>query len=460
MSIRPLKVTGWLALALAVVVATFVLVAIGRGYSYDFRSGRLKLNGLVIISSTPSGADISIDGKTSRHRTPYRTTLESGDYTLDVTKTGFRPWTKHISISPSEVTWEQYILLLPTKLDSATWSNPASMTQLTTSRDHRHFAYVDATSGIVWTFDTGNHKPTKLYTPAAPVAGQPVEVVAGLQWSGDANKLLVTTTVAGQTYQRLVTVSNGTVAPLSEQFGTNLAGLQFNPTNSRQLVWLAPEGLRRLDTDSQTVSAVLADKVAAYTFGGNNQIIYVQSTTLGKSLYRMDFAGGNKHQLVQSLADSPSYVIDFASYQGGDEIAVLPASTRTVTLYSDLDTTNPTSKVIASAADDLLFNADGRFLLYRDDKRLASYDLELKRTYKFTPSDTPYQTLVWFDTYHILASNGTAVSLLEFDGANASTLTNKFAPGQVSYTSNQHEVLVAQPQANGTVNLTALTIKP
>lgn len=457
MTWRILKISGWIFLALLVVAGTIALVLLGRGYSYDWHTGRVKLSGLVIFASTPSGADITMNGKSIHHRTPYRTTLEAGDYSFDVTKAGYRPWSKRISIVASEVSWVQYILMLPNQLSQSAWFSAAGLAQLTTSRDHRHFAYVD-TNGVVYSFETGNHRPTRLYTAGAPAAGQPVEAVTGLEWAPDASTLLVTTQSGGKTYQRLVPAGGGEALKLTEQYGFDLTGLRFNPANAKQLFWLAPEGLRRIDTGNQTVSAVLVDKVAGYSFGGNGQIIYVQATDLGKSLFAMDAAGGNKHQLIQSLADSPSYQISYGSYRGSDIVAVLPTATRTVTLYTDITTDNPVAKVLTKSADDLRLGPDGRFLNWRDHQTLATYDLELNRSYHFAPSATPYQQIQWFDTYHLLVANAKGLNLIEYDGANASELTKQFLPGQVTYTSNQHEVLVAEPDQSG-IKLIAITIK-
>jgi len=458
---RILKILGWTGLIALIVIATIVLVEVGRGYSYDFTTHQLKLNGLVIFSSSPSGADISIDGKATRHKTPYRSTLEAGDYSFDITKAGYRSWTKRISIEGSEVSWAQYILLLPNKLTRNSWfSAKSGLNLLTTSRDHQHFAYIDASDGTVWTFDTGNHKPAKLYTPTAPADSQPVETVTGLGFSGDASRLLVSTQSGGTSYERLVDVSSGNVTKLTEQYSFAFGDLRFNPTNANQLFWLNSDGLRRIDTSNQTVSAVLADKVSAYAFNGSGQIIYIQSTDLGQSVYSMDTSGQNRHQLIQSVVDSPSYEIAYASYRSADVVAVLPSQSRTITLYSQISTDNPVAQVLTKSADDMTFSPDGRFLNYRDGQKLATYDLELNRTYNFKASATPYQSVTWFDTYHLLVANGNAVTLEEFDGGNPADLSTQFLPGLVTFTSGEHEVLVGEPSTGTAVKLDAVTIKP
>lgn len=461
MYVRILKTIGWLSLVGLVVVGTIALIEVGRGYSYDFHAGRLKLNGLVIFASSPGGANITVNDKSTRHKTPYRTTLETGDYNFEVTKSGYQTWHKRISVAASEVSWVQYILLIPNQLSRKSWVSTAKgLSLFSTSRDHHHFAYVDSSDGDVWIFDSSSHRPVKLYSPTAPVAGGPVEVVGAIAWSGDASHVLISSQVAGKTYQRLVAIADNSAVELTEQYGFDFNDLRFNPTNAKQLFWVSSEGLRRIDTDSQTVSAVLASNVISYTFGAANQIIYVQTTSFGKSVFSMDTSGSNQRQIIQSVAESASYLLTYTSYQGSDMLAVLPSDTHTITLYSEITTDNPLAKVITKMADDLSFGPDGRFINYRNVQRLSTYDQELGRTYNFASSATAYRSATWFDTYHLLVDNGTSVSLVEYDGDNSAELSRHYVAGLTSFTSNQHEVLVAEPGSGTTIQINAITIKP
>lgn len=458
---RILKTVGWISLVLLVIVSTIVLVEMGRGYSYDFGSGRLKLNGLIIFSSTPSGADIAINGHSTRHHTPYRSTLEAGEYSFDITKAGYRSWSKRIDILGSEVSWAQYVLLLPNQLSQSTWfTTSGGISLLTTSQDHHHFAYVNNADGAVWAFDTGNHAPTRIYVPQAPIATQPVEVVTALAWSGDASRLLVTTKSADKTYQRLIDASGANPVKLTEQYGFDLAGLRFNPTNARQLFWLSSDGLRRIDTDTQSLSAVLAAGVVSYDFGASGQIIFVQPTQLGNAVFSMDTGGQGKRQLIESVATSPGYQLAYISYRGSAMLAILPSGSRTITLYTQITTDNPVARVLTKSADEMKFNADGRFLNYRNGQRLSTFDQELNRTYNFGNSKTPYTYLNWFDTYHLLVENAGSLSLVEFDGANDSQISTNFTAGLAAFTSNQHEVLVTKPTTSAGAQLEAISIKP
>ncbi len=455
---RILIVIIWTLLIAAVIIATIVLVALGRGYSYDFRTGALKLNGLAVFGSSPSGADIFVSGKTIRRRTPYRTTLEAGEYLFSVTKPGYRDWTKRITIYPSEVSWVQYILLIPTEIKPTTITTGTAFSLLTTSFDHHHFAYV-AADGAVWIFDSDLGKPTKLYQPPTPAAGQPAEAVTQLAWSHDASHLLVTTMAGTAETDRLVSTSDSTSTDLTNSFGFNLTGLRFSPSNWQVLYWLSPEGLRQLNVGNRTVSAVLADDVVTYDFSGN-QIIYVQSSAKGDVLDSMDQSGQNQRQLA-ALAPSPSYQLAIGSYRSTAMAAVLATSTRTITLYGGINNSHPTSKVLSHSADQLAFNTDGRFLNYENGAKLATYDLEKSQTDLFEPSPEPYQLVEWFDTYHLLVATAGELSLVEYDGGNATSITGAVVASGVGVTNQESNIISASPAgSDGQLKLVASRIKP
>lgn len=455
---RIVTIIIWTLLAAGVVVTTILLVALGRGYSYDFRTGALKLHGLVVFSSSPSGADIFLGGKTIYRRTPYRSTLEAGEYLFSVTKTGYRDWTKRITVYPSEVSWVQYILLIPTQIKQTTVTTGTAFSMLTTSFDHHHFAYVGA-DGAVWTFDSNLAKPTKLYQPVAAAAGQPVEQVSQLAWSHDASHLLVTTTNGTQPVYRLVSLSDGSSIDLTTSFGFDFSGLRFSPSNWQLLYWISPEGLRQLNVGNKTVSAVLASNVVTYDFSGN-QIIYVQTQDKGDDLLVMDQSGQDQHQLAV-LSPSPTYLLSTGSYRNAPMAAVLATATRTITLYSGINGSQPTSRVITHSADALAFNTDGRFLNYQNGTRLATYDFEKSQTDLFGPSLQPYQMVQWFDTYHLLVAAGNELSLVEYDGGNQTNITGAVASSGVGVTNQEHNIISISPAgSDGQLKLVASEIKP
>lgn len=416
---------AYLLLAIIIVGGTFVLVAVGKGYGYDFAHNRVVYNGLIILGSAPQGGDIKINGKTIHHKTPYRTTLEAGTYDVEVTKTGYRPWSKRLIIPASGLTWAEYILFFPLELKPQPLMPTAPVAALAQTRDRRHIAYVTTTTDSgVWALSADGRQTTKIYTPKLATVDLPAETIDSLQWSDDGSHLLMRSVIGPKISYLLVAASaNGTVTNLTDVFGFNFAALRFNPANWRELYWISPEGLRRVSVDSQTVSAVLAEKVSNYIFGAD-KVIYVQTTALGKSVWSLD-SGGHKQELIQSLPESDSYEMEYRNYQGKDVLAIAPNLTNTVTIYLDLFSSNLVTKVVSKSANHLSFSDDGHYLVYYSGTEYGAYDLDRDTIGVANQFDGPLTTIGWFDNYHLLINTSGKLLMSEYDGANSIQLETK-----------------------------------
>ncbi|MBW3537991.1 PEGA domain-containing protein [Candidatus Parcubacteria bacterium] len=445
---RLLTVLSYLLVAILVVVATVVLVAIAKGYSYDVKTGRISLKGLLVLNSTPQGATILFDGAPIRRKTPYRATLEAGSYRIEVRKDGFRTWQKRLVVNPSEVTFVPYSLLLPTEIKTNTLIGGRAASQLSATPDRRHFAYVTTGSDPgVWTLNFDRREGTKRYTPrpADPALGRPAEVIESVTWADDGSRLLVKSLVGAAPVYTLVGTNGGATAlNLTELFRFDFSGLAFSPNNSRELYWMSPEGLRRLDAEARTVSAVLADKVSAFTFAGD-RILYVQTTPLGKTVWSMDRSGRDPKRLIESLAESDSYEMAYVNVRGKDYLAVLPHKATTASVYIDIFSATPTVKVVSKSAQHIKFSEDGRFLAFYSGDTFGTYDTE-KDVIAATATSN-LTDLTWYDGFHVLLNRQGRLHLAEFDGANMTEISAAAGP---AYSTNDHRFVVAlRPPARG-----------
>lgn len=416
---KALIVLGYILAAAVVVFGTIILVAVGKGYSYDPLKGRFTYRGLLIVGSTPSGANIKVNDRLIRHRTPYRATMEAKDYSLTVTKDGYRPWNKQVTITASEVYFAQYIFLFPTKIKQQTVVTHADISSLVASHDRRHFAYLTGgTDPGVWLLELTGKTGIKIYTPKAG------EQLTEISWSDDGSHLLIRSRLDNRDiYNLTAATGNATPTNLTDLFKLEFANLRFSPDNWRELYWLGADGLlRKIDASAQTSSAVLADKVVSFTLA-NDRAYYVATTTTGKSLFSLE-RGGRKTELAQSLPESSSYELAYSGFGGQERIAVLPVSTRVLSLHSGFDTPTPTALVVAKLAEHAVFSPDGRFLAFYNANGQASgiYDLEKAKLHSFNAISGGISQLSWFDEFHLLLNANSQASVVEFDGGNLTSL--------------------------------------
>lgn len=457
---RVLTALAYLAAAVVVVLGTVALVAFGRGYSYDFKTGRFVLNGLIIFGSTPSGAKIEINGKDTKRKTPYRRTLETGDYDVRVTREGFRPWGKRLSVTASSVTFAQYIILLPQTLETKRLADHPSLVATQPSHDKRRVAYVTAGSdAAIWVMNLENQEITKVHSLAGATPEVPAETVSELAWSDDNSHLLFRS-VLGPQVRYLVAPSDAQspVINLTDLFRFEFTQLKFAPGSFRELYWVSPEGLRKLNTENKTASAVLADRVSSYIFA-DNRVIYVQTTELGRSLWSLD-KDGRKQELIQALPESDSYGIGYSHYRDRHRLAIVPSKTGTLTIYNDIFSASPTSKLITKQVASIRFNGDGRYLGFFGASMVGSYDLERDQLHVKPDLPAPVLSSDWFDNHHFVLNLGGTVYLCEFDGANMETITD-LANGFPAFAGPEGKTLVSPRTVTpgGPVQLYSTTIR-
>ncbi len=291
---------GYLALTALVLVTTVALVAYGQGYSYDFSHRRLTHNGLVIISTQPSAATVKVESKSGTKKTPYHASFEAGSYRFHVTKSGYEPWTKMLNVVASQVTLAEYIVLLPQNRPQTVIDTRVQILGQVITKDHRHMAYIaPGSNGGLIVLDLVSGKPSRIYQPVAAIAEIGEEVLTDVKWSDDGSHLLLGSNLAGTHIVRLITASDGSQINLTDKYHFDFSTLQFSARDWRQMYWLSPDGLRRLDAGAQTVTGILAEKVSQFVVAGD-RLLYVSSSELGEGLSSLD-SRDRKQTIIQAL---------------------------------------------------------------------------------------------------------------------------------------------------------------
>jgi hypothetical protein len=440
---RILITLSYILAGIVIVGGTLALVAYGQGYTYDFGHHRFVRRGLILFSSTPTGAYITQDGIYTKHKTNHRDTFNPGTYTFKVDKPGYNSWTKALTVKAGLVVDARYIILPPLNLTKTTISTVAtSYATPAITTDHRTLAYsviptaTDA-AAAVWTEALPGGKPIRRF-------GLPSETVVSLQWSGDGSHLLVVSQAASGLIYRVINADGSGAINLTDQYKLDfggIQGLQFAPSDWHDLFWITADGsLRRLDLNAQTVSTVLGTQVSQFSYA-DDRVLYTNTTKLGQSLMSLQVHNPTQTaRLIQSLPKSPSYTLAYANYQGTDELVVIPSATHEATAYSGIFGSSPVSTIVARAVDNASFSADGHLVALYSKTQLITYDLDLS-----TPTDiinytspgfaTPIDSLSWFDNYHLILHFGGQTVFSDFDGTNRVVLGNAL-DGSTPFASN------------------------
>jgi len=128
-------------------ILTPIFIFLALGYRYNFDTQQLQKNGAFYVKSFPRGAEIFIDNEKYRSKTPTQVTgLAPDTYTLNVTKSGYLPWSKKLPVYSGQTTFAEDIVL---------WLQDIKKTELSTggekylvNHNQTKYAYADQENNL------------------------------------------------------------------------------------------------------------------------------------------------------------------------------------------------------------------------------------------------------------------------------------------------------------------------
>jgi len=410
-----LLICSYVLIAVVIAGGTLLLVSYGQGRSYDFKTRKFVQNGLLILGTTPGGARLSINNRLTRRTTPYRSTMRVGQYDVRLTKEGYRPWSKRINIVASEVVNLALIILVPDQLKTTQVASTLDTTSILASSDHKHTAAITAgaKSGL-WRLSADRALAEKVYSPAD---GQQIQSGS---MSRDGSRVLLRVQEADGVHVLYVDMGNGATQDLTSVFKVALDDVRFSFNDANRLYWLSSGDLRRIDVNSKTLSAVLASGVVNYTYD-NDRVLSIQNSKVGKVIAVMDADGKNAKTLIEGVAESPNYLLSYASFRDKDDLAVVPSVNGQLTVYESIYSDHVVARTVTRDVNKILPSDDGHYFVFAHSSGFGSYDIGRAKIYDGLYEDK-VDAISWFNGAHVIVNSGGKTRLVEFDGGNATDL--------------------------------------
>lgn len=175
---------------------TTAVVLYARGYRFGFERGtpRLAGTGLLVATSIPDGAAVSINGHLTT-ATDNTINLAPGEYTVEISKEGYFPWKKKLKVQ-EEVVAKADALLFPTspKLESIT---ATGVQDPIIDPSYTKLAYTASSQSAhrkngVYILDMNSRPILTLTSAATQIASDEVDLFSSsvLSWSPDGQNLL------------------------------------------------------------------------------------------------------------------------------------------------------------------------------------------------------------------------------------------------------------------------------
>lgn len=412
---------------LFIIFGTLLLVAFAQGYTFDPMTKKINANGLVLINSEPTGANIYINNKSVNKRTPFRyTNAPQGDIEVDLEKNDYRNWSAKQKVVARQVTFLDYAILLPNILTQNNINQDRLYNAVYQSTDKsKTIAFSTKPLSISNITDINN--PKTIYAPQSNTENPLKNITALklLQLSDDGNKLLLQQTLSDNTLQTVVISSNGSqIDNLTNEFGFDFKSLEFNQRDTNELFWLDGNNLKKIKINSKSISSNLVSDVVSYSVEKDRLLVAKPDTKdLSRSLiYSYDLNGQNERNIYSTNMDEKGYEMSFINSRYNEYLIVRHISNGLTQLVKNPYSQDQDMQQLESVIS-YTVNPNQRFLVLNQDNNFKTLDLEYNQTYSNYSSLENLQNWSWYDNYHLVLMQNNQLKLVDFDGQNSYTLT-------------------------------------
>lgn len=431
-------------IAVLVIVTGTILFILG--FRLDSEKGRLEQGALLQFESVPAGADIAIDSQPTGVRTAGKQSVLAGAHSFVVSKDGYQPWAKSLTVKAGTLTWLDYIRLVPKNIKPEVVASYSTVAGEKASPDLK-------TLIIQEKVDTPTFQLVDLRSQAitSKTITLPATVYSDATTTGVTHSFLLDHWDLGGRYVLLKHVYNDTSewivldthnpdasVNISRLLSIAVSQLEFAGTNGSLLYGLLSDGtVRKLDVSAATISRPLVSNVKTFDLSDTNRISYVgidpnNATQQVAGVYRDGDAAPHILRTVQSL-ETPLF-IDMAIYRNDDYVVIAEGLKVTILKGSYPTSSNDdtsslqvqTELTVTETVSQLSFSGDGGYVVIQSGLSFVGYELEHERatTGSLTATaDQPSPRLHWLDDAYLWTDYGGSLVIREFDGTNSHTIT-------------------------------------
>lgn len=416
-------------MVLAVVITVTILAFIVSGYwlNSDFKVER---NGLLQISSVPTGADIYIDGDSSwLQRTNTSKVLSSGEHSVKLTKDGYDSWQKTINISEGLLYRIHYPRLFLQNRTPESLLDVTGTTLATTSPDHNSLILINNTTE--WSFinlDSDEIKPepiniSQIFSSVslAPEAttGLFTGTVQDIKWDYDGTHALFKISNTDVTEWVLLDVKNPAKSiNLTREFGANFNEIQILDNSSNNLLAIRNGNLHKIDVSGKSISAVLAENVTNFDHY-NNEVVFSATTTSETPVNYIGFLKLGDDKIITLEETNSPALVTLSRFYDDKYITVL--SDHLVSLYKKEDFTKIKDFELTFQPTSIKVGHNGEFITMPLGNQIATLDMEAMSVTEWRPSGTHFG---WIDNDMIYTVADNSLTVYDFDGYNQRTIAS------------------------------------
>lgn len=433
-----LRVAVYSAMTTGVIIFVAFLVFIMLGYRFNRDTSTIQQGGLVQFASRPSDVNVMIGSAKLGDLTPSKITMNPGTYPVTMSLQNYRPWTKSVDVRAGEVLWLNYAQMTPNDIRTDTVDSFESLAGVKSSPNGDRFAVItDATKPVVTYVDVTGDQPrrTTLTIPSEFIPSDKTPTFSLGEWANDSDRMLVNMSYDGIT-ERIVLDRREVkrTVNISKSYESDIVEVVFDPRSSERLIVRSSKGdVRTIDTASESLSSVIAPSVTSLALYGSDALLLVQSTPEGAQSVGYVSLGRSDVRVLRTVQSTEPTRIAIGKYFSEPYVAISTGTKLEIFKAKSLPSSESDAPISMASAytttlpanvDYLAIRSGGRFVTAQYAGGLQTYDIELSKQ-TLTSFKAPVSgELRWLDKYHFYMTTGSNLEVMEFDGANAQTITS------------------------------------
>jgi PEGA domain len=429
---------GYALIGIAIALGTVVLVYGAYGYSLNTKTGGVIQNGLLFVDSQPGGADIYLNGNSQHANTSARLVLQSGTYTLKLTKSGYHDWQRKFILNEHSIARYVYPLLFPLKPVVTALKTYTSQPGLMSETLDRHWLLVQAdksdSGGLSFDeYDTGRFTSpieTLDLTPSLLSSPDQPSTLKDVEWSADNNHLLIKRSYSDTNeFIILDRQEPNNSVNLNKLFKVAFSEVSLRNKKSDH-VYLYNQTAQTLQLGNVadgTVAEPFLRGVLAFKSYGSNLVEYVTTSGMQAGQAQARIWDTNKSYPLYTFGAGSQYVLDTAQFQGHSYYVAGSNNDERVNLYKDpisdikdpaIGKALPLITLREKGATKVSFSSNARFVAVEAGQNLAVYDLEGQEYYRYSVAPALAGILQWMDGHRLIGSADGHIFVMDYDSTN------------------------------------------
>jgi len=121
--------------AVIITITALSLLFYAQGYRLNLKDMSVIKTGILVLESLPAQANVFVDGKILKTKTPIGQSLHPGSYNVSVEKDGYMPWYKKVAVQPEFISSFNDIVLFKKEVKPFEITDQAKITLVNSNSD-------------------------------------------------------------------------------------------------------------------------------------------------------------------------------------------------------------------------------------------------------------------------------------------------------------------------------------